>query len=154
MMTFRRLSILAITALLVTGISGVSAVLGDSAIPVNFVSVNFTPITTTVSYNYDFATGALTQGTATASVFSSNNVFQSLVSDPSPPTPNGFGTFIGTAQPERFSGNTVVYTQSACPTGYPTCLSDGSLTFGYMVMYNARGLTLDQLTFLASQYYV
>jgi len=84
------------------------------------------------------------------------NVFQALVSDPTPPDPNGYGTFIGTAKPTRFNSEkrTVLYELSACPTGYPTCFSDGTFTYGYMVFYTTRGSTLDQPTYLASQYYV
>ncbi len=69
---------------------------------------------------------------------------------------NGFGTYIGTAQPLHVTGmqGTVLYEQYVCPTGYPTCFSDGTFTYGYFVMYTARGLTLDQLTNLATQYNV
>lgn len=126
----------------------------DALAPVNYIGVNFAPIYSTTSYNYDWSTGTLTEGTATGSVFSTANTLQALVSDPSPPDPNGFGTFIGTARPMRFDGQTVVYMQSACPTGYPLCLSDGSFTFAYMVMYPMRGNTLDQLTNLATDYNV
>lgn len=155
-MTFRRLSILAIAAVLVTGISGITAVFGDTSVPVNYVGVNFSPITTAVSYNYNFLTGEVVPGTATATILSTGNVFQAVVTDPTPPDPNGYGTFIGTAKPTRFGGEkgTVLYEQSACPTGYPTCFSDGTFTAGYMVLYTTRGSTLDQLTFLASQYNV
>jgi hypothetical protein len=125
----------------------------DASTPVNYIGVNFAPIYSTTSYNYDWSTGTLTEGTATGSVFSTANTFEALVSDPSPPDPNGFGTFIGTARPTRFDGETVVYTQSVCP-GWPamSCLFDGSLTFGYIVLYNVRGKTLDQLTTLATMY--
>jgi hypothetical protein len=157
-MTLRRLSILAITALLITGISGVSAVLGDSSTPVNYISTNFTPITTTVSYNYDFATGALTLGTATATALAIDNIFLTVISDPTPPDPSNGATFFGTAKPEHFcdsSGcDTVVYTQSFCSPWPNACLSAGTFTFGGFVTRNARGLTLDQLTMLASQYNV
>lgn len=128
--------------------------LADGSTPVNYISVNFGPITSTTSFNYDWSTGELTEGTAAASVSSTANVFEALVSDPTPPDPpNGFGTFIGTARPVRFDGETVVYTQSVCPS-WPlfTCLADGSFTFGYMVLYNVRRATLDQLTTLATQY--
>ena len=126
----------------------------DASTPVNYIGVNFAPIYSTTSYNYDWSTGTLTEGTATGSVFSTANTFQALVSDPSPLDPNGFGTFIGTARPTRFDGETVVYMQSACPTGYPFCLSDGTFTFGYMVMYPMRGNTLDRLTNLGTDYNV
>src|SRR2546427_12169776 len=150
MMFLRKISILAIAALIVIGASGVSAVLGDSSTPVNFVGVNFSPITTTISYNYDFLTGEVIPGTAIASIFSTANVFQALVSDATPPDPNGYGTFIGTAKPTRFNSEkgTVLYEQSACPSGYPTCFSDGTFTYGYMVLYTTRGSTLEQLTYL------
>jgi hypothetical protein len=35
---------------------GVSSVRADSSTPVNAIKVNFAPITTTVSFNYDFLT--------------------------------------------------------------------------------------------------
>src|SRR2546425_2761305 len=154
----RRLSVLAITALLVTGISGVSAVFGDSSTPVNYVSANFTPITTTVSYSYDFVTAALIPGTATATALATNNIFLTVINDPTPPDPTNGATFFGTAKPEHFcdsSGcDTVVYTQSFCSPWPNTCLSAGTFTFGGFVTRNARGLTLDQLTTLATQYNV
>lgn len=134
--------------------SGVgSAALVESSTPVNYIGVNFGPITSTTSFNYDWSTGYLTDGTAAASVSSTENALEARVSDPTPPDPNGFGTFIGTARPRRFDGETVVYTQSACPS-WPlfTCLFDGSFTFGYIVLYNVRGATLDELTTLATQY--
>lgn len=128
--------------------------LGDSSLPLNYVGVNFLPITSTISSNYDFTTGELTPGTASVSVSSATGILQAAANDPTPPAPNGFGTFIGTAHPERFDGHTAVYEQSACPTGYPTCFSDGTFTYGYFVTYNMRGTTLDQLTNLATEYYV
>lgn len=138
----------------VTVVPAASLTPDDASTPVNFIGVNFAPIYSTTSYNYHWSTGTLTEGTATGSVVSTANTFQALVSDPSPPDPNGFGTFIGTARPTRFDGETVVYMQSACPTGYPVCFTDGTFTFAYMVLYNARGSTLDQLTTLATQYNV
>jgi hypothetical protein len=133
-----------------------SPVLADSSTPVNYTGVNFAPITSTTSYNYDWSTGTLTAGTATASVFSTTNAVQNVVSDPSPPDPNGYGTFIGTGRPVRSptGGGAVLYEQSVCAEGYPTCVADGSLTYGDMVMYTLRGVTLDQLTNLATEYYV
>jgi len=69
-----------------------------------------------------------------------------LVISLSPVSGQGYGTFIGTARPMRFgsgaSGQTVVY-MSSTPT-----------TWGYFVSYTLRGLTLDQLTVLATDYYV
>lgn len=160
-MTLRRLSILAIAASLVTGISGVSTAFGDSATPVNSVGVSFSPILTAISYNYDFLTGSITQGTATATALAINNVFLTVVSDPaSSHSNNGFGTFFGTARPVRFDGDTVVYTSSNCPgwtsigasSGTQTCLSDGSLTFGGFVIVHNFGDILDQVTTLATNY--
>jgi hypothetical protein len=128
--------------------------LGDSSVPLNYTGINFLPITSATSSNYDFTTGELTPGTASASVSSTTGVLQAVASDPSPPAPNGFGTFIGTAHPERFDRHTAVFEQSACPTGYPSCLNDGTFTYGYFVTYNLRGDTLDELTTLATEYYV
>jgi hypothetical protein len=159
--TFRKLSILATAALLLTGISGISAVFGDSSTPVNYISANFTPVTTTVSYNYDFVTGALIPGTATATALVINNVFLTTVSDPTPPDSRNGATFFGTAKPKHFcdsSGicDTVVYEQSVCPTYTPpaSCFSAGTFTFGGFVTRNVKGDTLNQLTYLASQYYI
>ena len=137
MISLRKLTILAITALLVTGISGVSAVFADSSTPVNYITANFTPITTAVSYNYDFLTGTLSPGTAIATSLVISNSFQTQVKDPTPPDNRHGATFFGTAEPEHVctsSGcDTVVYEQSSCPTGSPTCFSDGSFTFGGFV---------------------
>src|SRR2546425_10941658 len=69
--------------------------------PVNYIDVNFSPITTSTSYNYNWSTGTLTLGTASASVYSTLNVLENSVSDPTPPEPNGYGTFIGTARPVK-----------------------------------------------------
>ena len=126
------------------------------SMPVNYIGVNFSPITTSTSYNYDWSTGTMTLGTATASVYSTQNLLENSVSDPTPPDPNGYGTFIGTARPVKSptGGGAVLYEQSVCPTGYPTCFSDGTFTYGYMVMYPLRGSTLDQLTNLQTDYYV
>ena len=157
MMALRRLPVLAIAALLVTGISGVLSVFADST-PVNYIGVNFNPITTTVSYNYNFQTGKLTPGTATATALAIGNIFLTVISDPTPPDPANGATFFGTAKPEHFCTSkrvcdTVVYEQSVCPT-YPSCFSDGTFTFGGFVMRNVQGDTLGQLTYLASQYYI
>ena len=149
--------IAALFGLILVALSAVaSSASAGNSVPVNYVGVNFAPITTSTSYNYDWSTGALTPGTASASVFSTANAVQNTVADPSPPDPNGFGTFIGTARPTKSptGGGAVLYEQSACADGYPTCLVDGSLTYGYMVMYPLRGATLDQLTNLATDYYV
>jgi len=63
--------------------------------------------------------------------------------------PHGYGTFIGTAKPTRFEGRTVVYMSSTMvPSQWNT------LTWGYFVSYTLRGLTLDQLTVLATDYYI
>jgi hypothetical protein len=133
----------------------VALVFAQSA-PVNYIGINFSPITTSTSYNYNWSTGTLTVGSATASVYSTQNVLENRVSDPTPPAPNGYGTFIGTARPVKSptGGGAVLYEQSVCPTGYPTCFSDGTFTYGYMVMYPLRGSTLDQLTNLQTDYYV
>jgi len=124
--------------------------------PVNYIGINFSPITTSYSYNYDWATGTMTLGTATASVYSTQNVLTSQVADPTPPEPNGYGTFLGTARPVKSptGGGAVLYEQSVCGTGYPTCFADGTFTYGDMVMYPLRGATLDQLTNLQTDYYV
>ncbi len=124
--------------------------------PVNYIGINFSPITTSMSYNYDWSTGTLTLGTATASVYSTENALENSISDPKPPDPNGYGTFIGTARPVKSptGGGAVLYEQSVCGTGYPTCFGDGTFTYGYMVMYTMRGATLDQLTNLQTMYYV
>jgi len=149
MVTIRRLSVLAITALMVAGISGVSAVFGDSSNLINYVGTNFGPYTSSTSYDYDFATGTLTDSTSTVSIFSSSTgTLQTMFSLDPPRDPNGFGTFIGTARPYRFCSttcDTVLYEQSALT---PT------FTYAYIVMYNLRGATLDQITALATQYYV
>jgi hypothetical protein len=141
-------------AVMLTALAG-SASAGTS-LPVNYVGLNFAPITTSTSHNYNWSTGALTSGTASASVFSTANAVQNTVHDPSPPDPNGFGTFLGTARPVKSptGGGAVLYEQSVCVEGYPTCLGDGTFTYGDMVMYPLRGATLDQLQFLATQYYV
>src|SRR5437588_1603199 len=136
-------------------IAPVTRIIAQST-PVNFINVNFSPITTSTSYNYDWSSGTMTLGTATASVSSTQNVLQNTVSGPAPPDPYGYGTFIGTARPVRSptGGGAVLFEQSVCADGYPTCIVDGSLTFGDMVMYPLRGATLDELTNLQTDYYV
>ena len=135
-------------------IVGVSSVRADSAATINSVNVNFSPIVTTISYNYDFLTGTLTPGTATATALAVNGVFMTKTNDPNPPGNQGSGTFIGVARPINFQGDEVVYLQSSCPSGYPNCFSDGSFTFGVFVMRKAKGDTLDQLTNLAANWNV
>src|SRR6266851_2751474 len=102
---------------------GVSSVRADSSTPVNTINVNFAPITTTVSFNYDFLTGMLTPGTATATALSINGMFVTTTNDADPPS-NGFGTFFGDAHPVHFQGDQVVNTTSVCPgfvnSGNPT----------------------------------
>lgn len=126
------------------------------SVPINFINMNFSPITNSTSYNYDWSSGTMTLGTATASVSATQNVIENTVSDPAPPDPNGYGTFIGTARPVRppGGGGAVLFEQSVCADGYPTCILDGTLTFGDMVMYPLRGATLDELTNLQTDYYV
>ena len=149
MMSLRRLSVMAITALLVTGISGVSAVFGDST-PVNYIGANLVPITTTVSYDYDYLTGTLTPGTLTATDLAFGNMLFTAVADPSPHS-NGGGTFFGTARLVHFMDDEVVYTASAC-TPFPSCSS--SLTFGGFVVRHNFNAPLSSLTTLASQFYL
>src|SRR2546427_7447111 len=119
---------------------GVSATPASAeTFPVIYIGVNFAPITSPPAFDYDFDSGTITASSATMSVQSTDNTFLALLSNPQPPDPpNGFGTFIGTAHPQRFGGVTAIYMQSACPTGYPVCFSDGSFTYGYMVLYNLR----------------
>src|SRR2546425_8432776 len=159
MKTLRKISVLAIAALMITGFSGVSVVSGKSSTPPNYIGLNFSPIITTVSYNYDFLTGALTLGTATATSLAINHILLTVISDPTPPDPTNGATFFGTAKPEHFCDSngvcdTVVYEQSVCGSGYPTCFSDNTFTFGGFVTRNVKGDTLGQLTYLASQYYI
>lgn len=154
----------AIVLLALSLVVGVTSVKGDSSTPVNYIGVSFSPIITTVSYNYDFLTGAVTQGTATATALAINNVFLTVVSDPaSSHSNNGFGTFFGTARPVQFQGDEVVNTTSVCPgfpatTGppsfTPTCLVDGTLTFGGFIVVHSFNGPLNQVTELASQYYL
>lgn len=122
----------------------------------NYLGIDFNPIPTATSYNYNWSDGTMTVGTASARVSSAQSVLQNNVSDPTPPDPNGYGTFIGTARPVKSptGGGAVLFEQSVCADGYPTCLSDGTLTYGDMVMYTLRGDTLDQLTNLQTDYYV
>ncbi len=124
--------------------------------PVNYIGVNVSPITNSTSYNYNWSTGTLTLGTAAATESGTQNLLQNTVSDPTPPDSNGYGTFIGTARPVKSptGGGAVLYEQSVCGSGYPTCFSDGTFTFGDMVIYTLRGATLDQLTNLQASYYV
>ena len=155
MSRWTRVPTIVVTALTALGLAGVSApVSADTSTPLNYVGINFAPISTSTSYNYDFNTGDLTPGTATATVSSTSGVLNAVAADPAPPAPNGFGTFIGTAHPERYDGHTAVFEQSACPGGPAVCFADGTFTFGYFVTYNMRGDTLDQLTYLATEYYV
>ncbi len=123
---------------------------------VNSLSVIFRPITSSTSYNYDWSTATMTVGTATATVSPMQGALQNSMADPTPPDPNGYGTFIRTARPVKSptGGGSVLFEQSVCADGYPACLSDGSLTFGDMVMYTLRGATLNQLTSLQTDYYV
>ncbi len=67
-----------------------------------------------------------------------------------------YGTYIGTARTVKSpnGGGSVLYEQSVCAEGSATCLSDGTNTFGDLVMYTLKGGTLDQLTTLQTDYYV
>ena len=143
-------------ALMFVVLTVLAAQLFAQSTPVNHISFNFNPITNSTSYNYNWSTGTMTLGTATASVSSTQNLLENSVSDPTPPDPNGYGTFIGTGRPVKSptGGGSVLYEQSVCGSGYPTCFSDGTFTFGDMVMYPLRGDTLDQLTNLQTDYYV
>ncbi len=146
----------AITLLALSLAIGMSTAKADSTTPLNYVGTNFT-ITPPISFNYDFLTGLLTPGTLTASASGHNNQMTTTSSDTTPPDNRHGATFFGTAEPQRFcdssgSCDTVVYQQSVCPS-YPTCFSDGSFTFGGFVTRNLHGSTLDQLTFLATEYY-
>jgi hypothetical protein len=151
----KRLFLSFVSLVFVVPVVPVALVFAQST-PVNYVDVNVSPITTSTSYNYNWSTGTLTLGTASASVSSTLNVLENSASDPTPPEPSGYGTFIGTARPVKSptGGGAVLYEQSVCPTGYPTCFFDGTLTYADMVMYPLRGSTLDQLTNLQTDYYV
>jgi len=141
----------AIALVALSMVIGVTSVRGDSSTPVNYFGANFTSVTTTLSYNYDFLTGALVPGTATATALAINNIFLTRVSDPTPPDSRNGATFFGTAEPVHFCDSngvcdTVVYEQSVSQPGI--------FTFGGFVTRNVKGDTLDQLTYLASQYYI
>jgi hypothetical protein len=147
MMTLRKISILAIAALMVTGFSGVSAVAGHST---TSLPINLLPLTTTVSYDYNYLTGILTPGTLTATDPAFGNMLFTVIADPSSPS-NGGGTFFGTAKPVQFTGDEVVYTASVCAP-FPSCSS--SLTFGGFVVNHHFNAPLSSLTTLASQFYL
>jgi hypothetical protein len=148
----------AITLLALSMAIVVTSVRGDSSTPstpVNYIGTNISPITTTVSYNYDFLTGTLSPGTATMTFLSIDNVVLSFISDPSPPDPSGSGTFTGTADPFHYNGDEVVYEQSVCtasPNTPANCAATGAATFGGFVTRNMHGDTLDQITNLQSLY--
>ena len=148
-------NLLLVALLFVTVVVPVAPAFAQST-PPNYIGINLSPITTSTSYNYDWSAGTMTLGTATGSVYSTQNAMGNSVSDPTPPDPNGYGTFIGTARPVRSptGGGAVLFEQSVCGSGYPTCFSDGSFSYGDMVMYPLRGATLDQLTNLQTDYYV
>ena len=59
-------------------------------LPLNYISANFGPINSTTSSNYDFSTGELTASTATASIFSTANLFQAVIFPPQLEDPNGY----------------------------------------------------------------
>jgi hypothetical protein len=123
------------------------------SMPVNYIGINFSPTTTSTSYNYDWSAGTMTLGTAIGSVYSTQGILANQVADPTPPDPNGYGTFIGTARPVKSptGGGAVLYEQSVCGSGYPSCFADGTFTYADMVMYPLRGATLDQLTNLQTR---
>jgi len=116
---------------------GVVSAAGDSttSLPVNL------PLTTTISYDYDYATGILTPGTLTATDLAFGNMLFTVVADPSPHS-NGGGTFFGTARPVHFMDDEVVYTSSS------------SSTFGGFVVNHNFNAPLSSLTTLASQFYL
>ena len=125
--------------------------------PVNYLGIDFNPIPTATSYNYNWSDGTMTVGTASARVSSAQSVLQNNVSDPTPPDPNGLRNIYR----YRTTGKVAARDEERCflsslsaLTGYPICLSDGTLTYGDMVMYTLRGDTLDQLTNLQTDYYV
>jgi hypothetical protein len=137
---------------------GATSVRADSSTPLSNVA-NLLPITTTVSYDYDYATGALTPGTLVATELAFGNHLSTSTTDPASHS-NGQGTFFGTAGPEHIcttdsvtsmtSCDTVVFTQSVCGNP-PSC---SNLSFGgFVVVHNFNG-PLDQLTTLATQYYM
>ena len=126
---------------------GVVSVAGDST---STLPLNVLPVTTTISYDYDYVTGVLTPGTLVATDIAFGNTLSTTTADPSPHS-NGGGTFFGTARPIHFQDDEVVYTASVC-SPYPSCSS--SLTFGGFVITHHFNGPLSSLTTLASQYYI
>src|SRR2546427_9553775 len=126
---------------------GVVSVAGDST---STLPLNVLPVTTTISYDYDYVTGVLTPGTLVATDIALGNTLSTITADPSPHS-NGGGTFFGTARPIHFQDDEVVYTASVC-SPYPSCSS--SLTFGGFVITPHFNGPLSSLTTLASQYYI
>jgi hypothetical protein len=137
----------AITLVALSMVLGVSSVAADST---TSLPLNLLPLTTTVSYDYDYVTGVLTPGTLTATDLALGNTLSTAVADPSSNS-NGGGTFFGTARPVQFLGDQVVYTTSVC-TSFPGCSS--SLTFGGFVVSHHFNAPLSSLTTLASQFYL
>src|SRR5712664_1355419 len=134
-------------------------------VAVTSVTGDFVIAPTVAAYDYDFTTGALSTSYATITFSTVNNMPQIVFSDPKPPDPANGATFFGVAKPVHFcdsSGvcDTVVFTQSACTGaqtggGPPGCNeAAGTLTFGDFVMYTAKGDTLNQITNLATRYYI
>lgn len=158
MRSIKRLSA-TIVFLALSMVIGITSVRADSSTPVNYTGVSFNPITTTISYNYNFLTAELAPGTATATALAINGLFLTTTADPDPPG-NGFGTFFGSAHPVHFQGDQVVNTTSVCPGFLPvtggttTCLPAGTITFGGFIIVHNFGSSLSQVTELASQYYV
>ena len=133
--------------LVLSMVLGVVSVAGAST---TSLPLNLLPLTTTISYDYDYLTGILTPGTLTATDLAFGNMIFTVVADPSPHS-NGGGTFFGTARPVHFTGDEVVYTASVC-TPFPGCSS--SLTFGGFVVNHHFNAPLSSLTTLASQFYL
>jgi len=133
--------------LVLSMVLGVVSVAGAST---TSLPLNLLPLTTTISYDYDYLTGILTPGTLTATDLAFGNMIFTVVADPSPHS-NGGGTFFGTGRPVNFQGDEVVYTASVC-TPFPSCSS--SLTFGGFVVNHHFNAPLSSLTTIASQFYL
>lgn len=158
MQRFKKIST-AIALLALSTVIGVAAVRADSVVAL--------PV---AAYDYSFTTGTLSTSFATISLSITNNVPRIILSDPKPPDPHNGATFFGTAKPEHIcltddvtantACDTVVFTQSECTGpqtggGPPGCnQAAGTLNFGGFAMYTIKGDTLDQVTNLATNYYI